>query len=103
MSKKILINIISFKFISELCGMLVTATGIFAIIGWLAGSVILTGIRAVYIPMAPNTAISFILLGTSLAFLITEKRPLHKLSKIGAIVVFVLSLFRLAEFSLSNL
>ncbi len=40
-----------------------------ALIGWFSGSVILKGIRPAYIPMAPNTALVFLLLGGSLIIL----------------------------------
>jgi len=40
-----------------------------ALIGWFSGSVVLKGIGSGYIPMAPNTALVFLLLGTSLVAL----------------------------------
>ena len=101
MSKKILNSIISFKFLSQLCGIIAAALGILAIMGWLMGWRTLSSIRADYIPMAPNTALSFIVLGISLCALITEKKQGLKLSKIGATVIFVLSLIRFAEFSVN--
>ncbi|MEK7841173.1 MAG: hypothetical protein AAB197_00740, partial [Deltaproteobacteria bacterium] len=53
------------KFIPQLCCLIATGIGAVAIAGWLTGSRTLTSIRADYIPMAPNTAISFIILGIS--------------------------------------
>jgi two-component system NtrC family sensor kinase len=101
MSKRILTGFFSLRFSSQLCGIIAAALGILAIMGWLMGWRTLSSIRADYIPMAPNTALSFIVLGISLCALITEKKQGLKLSKIGATVIFVLSLIRFAEFSVN--
>ncbi len=101
MSKKILISIISFKFSSQFCGIIAAALGALTIAGWLTGWRTLSGIRADYIPMAPNTALSFIVLGISLCTLTTERRWGLKLSRIGATVIFVLSLIRFTEISVN--
>lgn len=101
MSKKILTGVISFKFSSQLCGTIAAVLGALAIVGWLMGWDVLTGIRTDYIPMAPNTALSFIILGISFCVLVTEKKQGLKLSKVGAAIVFVLSLIRFAEFSVN--
>lgn len=94
-------SLISFKFFSQLCGLIVAGFGVVAIVGWLMGSRILTGIRADYIPMAPNTALSFIVFGISLIALITERKRGLKLSRLGAAMVFVLSLVRFTEISVN--
>jgi PAS domain S-box-containing protein len=91
----------SFKFFSKLCGLIAAALGLVAIVGWLMGWRILTSIRADYIPMAPNTALSFIVLGLSLCSLITERKRGLKLSRIGATVIIVLSLIRFTELSVN--
>lgn len=101
MSKKILTGVISFKFSSQLCGTIAAVLGALAIVGWLMEWDVLTGIRTDYIPMAPNTALSFIILGISFCVLVTEKKQGLKLSKVGAAIVFVLSLIRFAEFSVN--
>jgi PAS domain S-box-containing protein len=94
-------SLISFKFFSKLCGLIAAALGLVAIVGWLMGWRILTSIRADYIPMAPNTALSFIVLGLSLCSLITERKRGLKLSRIGATVIIVLSLIRFTELSVN--
>jgi len=94
-------SLIPSKFFSQLCGLIAAGLGMVAIVGWLTGWRILTGIRADYIPMAPNTALSFIVLGVSLYALITERKPALKLSRIGAAVIFVLSLIRFTEISVN--
>ncbi len=44
-------------------GFAVVSMGILALAGWVTGLRLLAEIRADFIPMAPNTAIGFILLG----------------------------------------
>ncbi|MBI5749612.1 MAG: PAS domain S-box protein [Nitrospinae bacterium] len=94
-------SLIPSAFFSQLCGLIAAGLGVVAIAGWLTGWRILSGIRADYIPMAPNTALSFIVLGISLFALLTERRWGLKLSRIGVTVVFALSLIRFAEFSVN--
>jgi hypothetical protein len=94
-------SLISFRFFSQLCGLIAAGLGVVAIVGWLMGWRILSGIRADYIPMAPNTALSFIVLGISLCALVTERKWSLKLSRIGATVIFVLSLIRFTEISIN--
>ena len=94
-------SLIPSKFFSQLCGLIAAGLGMVAIVGWQTGWRILTGIRADYIPMAPNTALSFIVLGVSLYALITERKPALKLSGIGSALILVLSLIRLIELSVN--
>ncbi len=72
-----------------------------AMVGWMMGSGILTSIGTDYIPMAPNTALSFIALGVSLYMLVTEQKWSLRFSRLGAVVILILSLIQLAEFSLN--
>ena len=94
-------SLIPSKFFSQLCGLIATGLGGIAIAGWLMRWRILTNIRADYIPMAPNTAISFIVLGISLCAFITERKWGLILSRFGATVIFVLSLIRFTEFNIN--
>ncbi|MCL5421159.1 MAG: PAS domain S-box protein, partial [Nitrospirae bacterium] len=94
-------SLIPFKFFSQLCGLIAAGLGVVAIVGWLTGWRILSGIRTDYIPMAPNTALSFIVLGISLCALLTERKRGLTLSRIGATVIFVLSLIRSTEISVN--
>ena len=94
-------SIISLKFFPQFCGLITAALGIAATVGWLTGWRTLTGIRADYVPMAPNTALSFIVLGISLYALITERKPALKLSRISAALILVLSLIRFIELSVN--
>ncbi|HZE72632.1 MAG TPA: ATP-binding protein [Pyrinomonadaceae bacterium] len=87
-----------FERISKACGLLAVTIGVFALMGWFTGSVALKGIRPDYIPMAPNTALVFILLGFVLVGLNSEKRR----AVVGARVATLLSLLlvgtRLGEY-----
>ena len=94
-------SLVSFRFFSQLCGFIAGALGVVAIVGWLMGWRILTSIRAEYIPMAPNTSLSFIVLGISLCTLITGRKCGLKLSRFGATVIFVLSLIRFTELTVN--
>src|SRR5258706_2214704 len=62
-------SVTGYQRISQLCGLLVVLLSGAALIGWFSGSATLKGIGSGYIPMAPNTALVFILLGGSLALL----------------------------------
>ena len=48
------------------CGLAVAVIGLSALAGWVTGQRLLSGMRSDYIPMAPNTAIGFLLLGIAL-------------------------------------
>jgi PAS domain S-box-containing protein len=69
-----------------------------ALIGWFTDSVALKGIRAAYIPMAPNTALVFLMLGAILAaFGVTSKRFLLA-ARTAAFVAGALASIRLSEY-----
>jgi len=50
----------------RICGAVVAGIGAAALLGWATTQPILLGFRASYIPMAPNSAVAFITLGTGL-------------------------------------
>ena len=56
----------SYRRTTQACGALVALVGAAALAGWLTGRPVLLGLRANYIPMAPNTALAFIVLGLGL-------------------------------------
>ncbi|MCL5966348.1 MAG: hypothetical protein M1550_03925, partial [Deltaproteobacteria bacterium] len=91
-------SLISFRFFSQACGFIAAGFGMAAIAGWLMEWRILAGMRPDYIPMAPNTALSFIVLGISLCTLVTERKWGLKLSRLGAALILILALVRFAEF-----
>ena len=52
--------------LKAVCGLVVAIIGLSALVGWELGERTLAGIRSDYIPMAPNTAVAFLLLGSAL-------------------------------------
>src|SRR3989442_14131163 len=87
-----------YELVSRACGLLVALISGAALVGWFASSVILKGIRADYIPMAPNTALVFLLLGAILtAFTVTSKGFLLA-ARCGAVIAAALAATRLSEY-----
>src|SRR5437868_9689619 len=87
-----------YRRISQACGVLVMLIGAGALIGWLINATTLKGIRSAYIPMAPNTALVFLLFGGCLT--IVGGKPLKFLHIIRTIVAVgaVLVLARMSEY-----
>src|SRR6266850_702684 len=84
--------------ISGLCGLLVVAISGLALTGWFTGSAVLKGIHADYIPMAPNSAMLFMLLGMFLvAFMVSSVRLLQ-LTRLAALVSIAVVIARLSEY-----
>jgi two-component system, cell cycle sensor histidine kinase and response regulator CckA len=83
---------------SRACGLLVVIISGAALTGWFTGSVTLKGIRAGYIPMAPNTALMFVLLGASLATFRSKSRKFLFAVRTTAVVAAGLALIRLSEY-----
>src|SRR6266404_4961665 len=73
-----------YRRISQACGALVMLIGAGVLIGWFTNSPILKGIRSAYIPMAPNTALVFLLFGGCL--MIIGGKSLKFLNLIRALV-----------------
>ena len=69
-----------------------------ALVGWFSGSVILKGIRPGYIPMAPNTALVFLVFGTVL--IVSTRRSTRCLYGIRIIVILATTMVaaRLSEY-----
>lgn len=55
--------------VSQACGLVVILISAAALIGWFINHAALKGIHRGYIPMAPNTAVVFLVLGTALVIL----------------------------------
>src|SRR5437764_708283 len=84
-------------------GLVVAAIGLLTLAGWLTHHRVLAGIEADFIPMAPNTAISFVLLGIALVAMPGgAARRWHRLMVAGAAgIVALLAGARLAEYASS--
>ena len=77
--------------------------GILALAGWVTGLRLLAGIRADFIPMAPNTAIGFILLGCALAANPAEygDRTRRLIVAVASAIVLLLTTVRVIEYTFS--
>jgi PAS domain S-box-containing protein len=84
--------------ISQVFGVLVVLISGAALVGWFKGSVTLKGIGAGYIPMAPNTALVFLLLGAILATLTDKSTRSISVAKLVIILAMAMVVARLSEF-----
>ncbi len=86
--------------ISHTCCGITIGMGVLTFVGWLSGLRLLASIRQDYIPMAPNTAAAFIILGISV--LVLTFRSLCRFSRwfsaFSAIVTIALSILTLIQF-----
>ena len=71
------------------CGAITAGAGALILVGWALGSDALTAIGTSYIPMAPNTALLFALLGS--AMLVCEVWPASRIIRRAAAAVALLS------------
>jgi two-component system NtrC family sensor kinase len=78
---------------------MVALAGGAALLGWATNQPILLGLRASYIPMAPNTALAFIVLGLGLSIVVCPWRWAHGLAGLGAALVAAVGVLRLGEFA----
>ena len=83
---------------SQACGIAVMLISVTALIGWFKGASTLKGIRAGYIPMAPNTAIVFLLLAASLTVTVTKSLRFRNIARIIIAFAAVLVVARLSEY-----
>jgi signal transduction histidine kinase/ActR/RegA family two-component response regulator len=87
-----------YELISRTCALLVAGIGLAALIGWFTDSINLRGIRAGYIPMAPNTALIFLVLGLFFSTFDNRSQRNLVLVRAAAIVTILLVLIRLGEY-----
>jgi signal transduction histidine kinase len=90
---------VGLRLMARLISLVVVVIAIAALAGWFAGSRTLNAIRPGYIPMAPNTALSFILLGGALAVLDDGRRASARFAQGAAAVVLVITSARFAEYA----
>ncbi len=70
-----------------------------AFIGWFTGTDLLKGITSEIVPMAPNTALLFIILSISVLFLPGKLFFKNVIARTGTSIVIILSIIYLLEFS----
>jgi signal transduction histidine kinase/CheY-like chemotaxis protein/HPt (histidine-containing phosphotransfer) domain-containing protein len=87
-----------FRRAAQACGVGAAGLGIAALVGWLTGWRTLTSIRADYIPMAPNSALAFAMLGTAVYALAGAHRWSDRFARLGAALVLLVVLLRLSEY-----
>ncbi len=74
-----------YALISQACGLLVAIISGAALIGWFASSAALKGVRADYIPMAPNTALVFLCMAGILAIFLTKSKKYVWTARVAAL------------------
>src|SRR3990167_6967077 len=86
--------------ISQTCCGITIGMGVLTFVGWLSGVRLLASVRPDYIPMAPNTAAAFIILGISV--LVLTFRSLCRFSRwfstFSAILTIALSILTLIQY-----
>jgi two-component system, cell cycle sensor histidine kinase and response regulator CckA len=84
--------------ISQACGAAVILISLAALVGWFSGSSALKGIRPGYIPMAPNTAIVFLMLAASLTITVTKSLRFRNIARITIAFAAILVVARMSEY-----
>ncbi len=87
----------SYRRSTQASGALVAVVGAMALAGWGTGRPGLASLRANYIPMAPNTALAFIVLGVALVAVASGWRGSRAVSGLGAGLVGFVGVLRLIE------
>jgi two-component system NtrC family sensor kinase len=84
-------------------GLVVAVIGLSALVGWGTGQRLLSSVRTDYMPMAPNTAVAFLLLGIALVALPDDSGRLWRKALAVGSAGFVAGLvgFGLAEYGLA--
>jgi len=92
----------SYRLATRGCGGAAAAVGAAALAGWATGHPTLLGFRAVYIPMAPNTALAFLVLGSGLiAMTFGGHRP-RLFAGAGGAAVALVGALRASEYALGG-
>jgi two-component system, NtrC family, sensor kinase len=88
----------SFRRTIQACGASVAVVGVAALAGWATAHPVLLGLRASYIPMAPNTALGFIVLGSGLVLGVVGGRWGRRSALLGAAFIGLVGAVRLVEY-----
>ena len=86
--------------VAQACGILAVGIGVSALIGWIAGIEALHRVSTAFVPMAPSTALTFVLLGAA-AFALErwpEPRAARMYVDAAAVLVCVLTALVIAQF-----
>lgn len=82
---------------AHLCGAATASVGALALAGWVTGLRELAGINDAWVPMAPNTAVALLLLGTALALTQQNSRHTGLVARVLSTVVGFVAVVRLGE------
>ncbi|MFA6561463.1 MAG: ATP-binding protein [Verrucomicrobiia bacterium] len=86
-----------FELVAHLCGAATASIGALAMAGWVTGLRELASVGDEWIPMAPNTALAFVALGTALALVQHGGRRSIVIAKVLSAAVGLVALARLSE------
>ncbi len=89
----------SYRRATQTCAALVVLAGVATLGGWATGQPVLLGLRENYIPMAPNTALAFLVLGLALFLVVSGWRGGRGLGGLGGALVGSVGLFRLIDYA----
>ncbi|AMV40126.1 sensor histidine kinase [Planctomyces sp. SH-PL62] len=87
---------------TQACGASVAVVGLLALAGWATGNPVLLGLRASYIPMAPNTALAFLVLGPGLPAIAAGGARARRFAAAGGLLVALIAMLRVGEFALGD-
>lgn len=89
---------------AQICSGMVAGVGAIGLFGWISNFQLLTSIHPDYIPMAPNTAVAFVVLGITLFALVRWPMNLifRWIAKVAAIFVVLLSLLTLTKYLINT-
>jgi len=82
---------------SRLGGAAVASIGVAGLTGWLTGTRALAAVGTSYVPMKPNTAVMFVLLGVSLIALSARSRAARLFARCAVAASFVLAVAHVVE------
>jgi signal transduction histidine kinase len=83
--------------VARLCGLLAALIALLALTGWISGIRTLASWGTDNVPMAPSTALLFLLLGTALITVPHRRRGVLLAARAGAMLIVAVSLLRIAE------
>src|SRR6266576_2582876 len=83
--------------LSQACGLPVMIISMAALIALFTNSAVLKGIHGAFIPMAPNTAIVFLLTGASLIVIGSRAERFLKITRVTIVIACILVVARMSE------
>jgi signal transduction histidine kinase len=88
-----------YKRLSQACGLIALLIAGVVLVGWFSKSSRLTAIDPDYIPMAPNAALAFLLLGLSLFLLSCGPQRILVVVRVSVVLVAIIAVARLFEYA----